>query len=74
MESLVANTLVQIYKCKEFYESVPESKFSPHKPLTISNAKGGGIINMSITNLVEHDDATEVCSCKTSVKNNWKEL
>ena len=74
MEFLVADTLVQISKCKEFYESVLESSFAPHKPLKISNAKGGGSINISATTLAEHDDATEVCSCKTSVKNNRKKL
>ena len=74
MELLVTDTLVQISKCKDFYESVPESSFAPHKPLTISNAEGGGSIDISTATLVEHDVAIEVCSCKTSVKNNWKKL
>ena len=74
MESLVGDTLVQISKCKEFYESVPKSNFAPHKPLTISNAKGGGSINISIANFVGHDDATEVGNEFNDFKENWKKL
>ena len=74
MELLVAYTIVQILKCKEFYEIVPKSSIASHKPLTISNAKGSGSIKISTTNLVEHDDAIKVGSELNAFKDNWKTL
>ncbi len=62
IESLVAESLVQISQSKDFYEGVPETSFAPHKPLAISDRVDLGSINISDADVAEQDDATEVIS------------
>jgi len=60
---IVANTLVEIKSCAEFYESIPDEAFLPHHPVfsEVMHEQPKGSIDLRKDKVIEADDAVEVC-------------
>lgn len=66
MDSLVSAALVSIKESEEFYNSVPESSFTPHKRLMTSDRTGLGSIDITNKTLCDEDDASVVSALNIS--------
>lgn len=66
LEETVAQALITIKEYGTEYDSVPESAFHPHTPLTATDTVYRGSINLMKPQTIEADNDTEVAIDTTS--------